>query len=91
MVTLTGIQKMINSRSAVAKPPRKTFVGVAGNGLILGQRVEAMITTFPRRRRRKKEKKIDITLLPINYRFRYYFCELPSHHYLRREIYLRLV
>lgn len=57
MVTLTGIQKMINSKSAVAKPPRKTFVGVAGNGLSLGQRVEAMITTFPRRRRKKKKRK----------------------------------
>lgn len=49
LLTLTGMQNMINRRSAVAKPPRKTFVGVAGSGLSRGQRVEAMITTFPAR------------------------------------------
>lgn len=57
---------MIKRRSAVAKPPRKTFVGVAGNGLNLGQSVEAMMTTFPRK------KKIKITLLPIM-RVKYYY------------------
>lgn len=47
LLTFTGMQNMINRRSAEAKPPRKTFVGVAGNGLSRGQRVEAMIMTFP--------------------------------------------
>lgn len=41
------MQKIISKRSAVAKPPRKTLVGVAGKGLNLGHSVEAMMTTFP--------------------------------------------
>lgn len=48
-VTFTGMQNIINRRSAVAKPPKKTFVGVAGSGLSRGHRVEAIITTFPER------------------------------------------
>lgn len=43
------MQNIINKRSAVARPPRKTLVGVAGNGLSRGQRVEVMIMTFPER------------------------------------------
>lgn len=42
------MQNIINRRSAVARPPKKTFVGVAGNGLSR-QRVEAIIMTFPER------------------------------------------
>lgn len=34
-------------RSAVAKPPRKTLVGVAGKGLNFGHNVEPMMTMFP--------------------------------------------
>lgn len=41
------MQKSISKRSAVAKPPRKTLVGVAGKGLSLGHSVEPMMTTFP--------------------------------------------
>lgn len=48
-LTFTGMQNMINKRSAVARPPRKTLVGVAGNGLSRGQRVEVIIMTFPER------------------------------------------
>lgn len=44
---MTGMQKRISKRSAVAKPPRKTLVGVAGKGLSLGHSVEPMMTTFP--------------------------------------------
>lgn len=42
------MQKIMSRRSAVAKPPRKTFVGVDGKGLNLGQSVEPMMTTFPK-------------------------------------------
>lgn len=48
LLTFTGMQNVINKRSAVAKPPRKTFVGVAGSGLSR-QRVDAMMMTFPER------------------------------------------
>ncbi|KAK1124227.1 hypothetical protein K0M31_006602 [Melipona bicolor] len=41
------MQKSMRRRSAVAKPPRKTLVGVAGKGLSLGHNVEPMMTTFP--------------------------------------------
>lgn len=47
---MTGMQKMISKRSAVARPPRKTLVGVAGNGRSLGQSVDAIMTTFPERK-----------------------------------------
>ena len=41
------MQKSMRRRSAVAKPPRKTLVGVDGKGLSLGHSVEPMMTTFP--------------------------------------------
>lgn len=44
------MQKTMSRRSAEAKPPKKTFVGVAGKGLSLGHSVEAMITTFPEKK-----------------------------------------
>lgn len=46
-LTFTGMQKSMRRRSAVAKPPRKTLVGVDGRGLSLGHSVEPMMTTFP--------------------------------------------
>lgn len=39
----------MRSRSAVARPPRKTLVGVAGKGRSFGQSVDAIITTLPGR------------------------------------------
>lgn len=42
------MQKSMRRRSAVAKPPRKTLVGVDGKGLSLGHSVEPMMTTFPK-------------------------------------------
>jgi len=51
LLTFTGMQNMMSTRSAVARPPRKTLVGVAGSGRSRGQRVEAIITTFPERNR----------------------------------------
>lgn len=44
------MQKIMSKRSAVAKPPKKTLVGVAGKGLNLGHSVEAMMTTFPEKK-----------------------------------------
>lgn len=43
----------MSSRSALARPPRKIFVGVAGSGLNFGQIVEAIITTLPTKKKKK--------------------------------------
>ena len=59
-LTFTGMQKSMRRRSAVAKPPKKTLVGVAGKGLSLGHNVEPMMTTFP-------EIKLYITFSPKSF------------------------
>lgn len=46
-VTFTGTQNIISRRSAIARPPKKTFVGVVGRSR--GQRVEASMILLPER------------------------------------------
>lgn len=45
--TLTGMQKTMRMRSALARPPRNILVGVAGRGRSLGHSVDAIITRLP--------------------------------------------